>query len=191
MLELEDDELEALDEAPVAQGPTAAGKPSTKGGPTWRKAEPAAPRAASAPNPAAASPRLVPTPGAPARPAPAPVPATPGRAPATPAAPARPGPAPLARPAPAQVPAPRPAPAAPPSAARSASDIPDERVRQIYAQYVETKRQQRESTAAITFEAVAKSLRDSSAKLREKHGKNVDFEVSVKDGKTILKPVLK
>jgi len=81
--------------------------------------------------------------------------------------------------------------AAPAPAARSAGDIPDERVRQLYAQYVETKRQQRESTAAITFEAVAKSLRDSSAKLREKHGKNVDFEVSVKDGKTILKPVLK
>jgi hypothetical protein len=64
-------------------------------------------------------------------------------------------------------------------------------VRQLYAQYVETKRKQRESTAAITFEAVARSLRDSSAKLREKHGKSVDFEVSVKDGKTILKPVLK
>jgi len=64
-------------------------------------------------------------------------------------------------------------------------------VRAIYAQYVDTKRRQNESTAAITYEAVAKSLRDSSAKLREKHGKSVDFEVSVKDGKTILKPVLK
>jgi hypothetical protein len=81
--------------------------------------------------------------------------------------------------------------AAPPTAARAAGDLPDERVRQLYAQYVETRRQQRESTAAITFEAVAKSLRDSSAKLKEKHGKSVDFEVSVKDGKTILKPVLK
>jgi hypothetical protein len=38
---------------------------------------------------------------------------------------------------------------------------------------------------------VAKSIRDSSAKLREKHGKSVDFEVAVRDGKTILKPVLK
>lgn len=67
----------------------------------------------------------------------------------------------------------------------------DDRVRELYARYVEAKRRQNESTAAITFEAVAKSLRESSAKLREKHGKAVDFEVAVKDGKAILKPVLK
>jgi hypothetical protein len=80
-------------------------------------------------------------------------------------------------------------PAIPP--ARDADDLPEERVRQLYAQYVDTKRRQNESTAAITYDAVAKSLRDSSAKLREKHGKAVDFEVRVKDGKTILKPVVK
>jgi len=64
-------------------------------------------------------------------------------------------------------------------------------VRAIYAQYVDAKRRQNESTAAITYDAVAKSLRDSSAKLRQKHGKAVDFEVAIKDGKAILKPVLK
>jgi hypothetical protein len=64
-------------------------------------------------------------------------------------------------------------------------------MRQIYSQYVEAKRQRNESTAAITYDAVARSLRDATAKLRERHGKNVDFEVIVKDGKTILKPVLK
>jgi hypothetical protein len=69
--------------------------------------------------------------------------------------------------------------------------MPEDRVRQIYAQYVQTKRQLNESTATITYEGVARTLRESSAKLREKHGKNVDFEVSVKDGKTILKPVIK
>jgi hypothetical protein len=67
----------------------------------------------------------------------------------------------------------------------------DERVREIYTRYVEAKRRQNESTAAITYEAVAKSLRESSAKLREKHGKAVDFEVAVKDGKAVLKPVIK
>jgi hypothetical protein len=80
--------------------------------------------------------------------------------------------------------------AAPPPP-RSPEDLSDERVRAIYAQYVEAKRRQNESTAAITYDAVAKSLRDSSAKLRQKHGKAVDFEVTVKDGKAILKPVLK
>jgi hypothetical protein len=70
-------------------------------------------------------------------------------------------------------------------------ELPDARVRAIYAQYVDAKRRQNESTAAITYDAVAKSLRDSSAKLRQKHGKAVDFEVAIKDGKAILKPVLK
>ena len=64
-------------------------------------------------------------------------------------------------------------------------------MKQLYAQLVEAKRRQNESTAAITYQAVAKSLRESSAKLREKHGKRVDFEVAIKDGKAILKPVLK
>ena len=64
-------------------------------------------------------------------------------------------------------------------------------MRQLYSQYVQTRRAQNESTAAITYDAMAKSLRESSAKLREKHGKPVDFEVTVKDGKTILKPVVK
>jgi hypothetical protein len=64
-------------------------------------------------------------------------------------------------------------------------------MRQIYSQYVQTRRAQNESTAAITYDAMARSLRESGAKLREKHGKAVDFEVTVKDGKTILKPVVK
>jgi hypothetical protein len=64
-------------------------------------------------------------------------------------------------------------------------------VRALYAQYVQGKRKHNESTAGITYEAVAKSLRESSAKLREKHGRNVDFEVALKDGKTILKPIIR
>jgi hypothetical protein len=78
-----------------------------------------------------------------------------------------------------------------PPAPRDPGDLSDARVRAIYAQYVDAKRRQNESTAAITYDAVARSLRDSSTKLRQKHGKAVDFEVAIKDGKAILKPVLK
>jgi hypothetical protein len=138
-----------------------------------------------------------------AAPPPAPRPSQPGpiwrkapvAPPATPAAPrplGAPSPPP-ARPSP-QTPAKiRAAPVAKPDPPppRAPGDLPDERVRALYSQYVEAKRRQNESTAAITYDAVAKSLRDSSAKLREKHGKAVDFEVTVKDGKAILKPVLK
>lgn len=64
-------------------------------------------------------------------------------------------------------------------------------MRQLYVEYVAAKRRQNESTAAITYDAVAQSLRDSSEKLRKKHGKAIDFEVATRDGKAILKPVLK
>ena len=94
----------------------------------------------------------------------------------------------VAPPAPPPPFAPRPAPGPLP---RPDEGLTDERVRQIYAQYVDAKRRQNESTAAITYENVARSLRESSSKLQQKHGKKVDFEVTVKDGKTILKPILK
>lgn len=64
-------------------------------------------------------------------------------------------------------------------------------MRQLYAQYVETKRRQNEPTATITYDAVARSLRESGAKLREKLGRPVDFEVAVKDGRAILRPIVK
>jgi len=56
---------------------------------------------------------------------------------------------------------------------------------------VEAKRRQNESTAAITYDLVAQTLRDASARLRQKHGKPVDFEIAIRDGKAFLKPVLK
>jgi hypothetical protein len=64
-------------------------------------------------------------------------------------------------------------------------------MRELYTKYVEAKRARRESTAGLTYESLAQSIRESSQRLREKHGKSVDFEVSEKDGKTVLKPVLK
>jgi hypothetical protein len=139
--------------------------------PQWRKIEkPAAPAAPQQAAPPPAPPAPQPKPGPP------PVPKKP---PPLPAAAAKPAP-----PAPAAPPPPAPAP-------KSPADLSDARMRQLYSQYVQTRRAQNESTAAITYDAMAKSLRESSAKLREKHGKAVDFEVTVKDGKTILKPVVK
>jgi hypothetical protein len=153
-----------VENLPVPPKPAAPAPPR----PQWRKIEkPAAPPAAAQPPQPAAPP-----PAAQAKPAPPPLPKKPP--PPVPTAAAKPAP-------------PAPAPAAP----RSPADIPDARMRQLYSQYVQTRRAQNESTAAITYDAMAKSLRESSAKLREKHGKAVDFEVAVKDGKTILRPVVK
>jgi len=133
---------------------------------------------------------------------PPPPPLPPGRKPPPPppvgaqgTAPRPPGPPPVpGAKAPPVVARPAPAAAAPPAVAKPAdpSAVSDERVRQIYSRYVESRRSLGESTASITMDSMAKSLRDSSAKLREKHvGKNVDFEVQVKDGKTVLKPIVR
>ena len=114
--------------------------------------------------------------------------AAPGVPPPLPGAPPKAG-APAASPvAPPAPPKPQP-PAAP--AAAAPVDLPEERLRQLYSDLVETKRRQNESTAAITYQSVAKSLLESSDRLRKKHGKAVDFEVMVKDGKAVLRPVIK
>jgi hypothetical protein len=65
------------------------------------------------------------------------------------------------------------------------------RLRQIYGQYVEAKRKANESTAAITFEKVAANLRETATQLRAKGKGSVDFEVVMKNGKPVLKPVVK
>ena len=70
--------------------------------------------------------------------------------------------------------------------------VSEARVKQIYAQYVDARRQHNESTASVSYESLAKSIRESATKLREKAGtRAIDFEVAVKDGKTVLKPVVR
>lgn len=99
---------------------------------------------------------------------------------------------------PAKPPAPKPAAPAPaarpaaPAAREDGGSLSDQRVKELYSKYVDAKKQCNESTSTITTDSLAKSLRDSATKLREKHkGKNVDFDVVIKDGKAVLKPVLK
>jgi hypothetical protein len=66
------------------------------------------------------------------------------------------------------------------------------RLRQIYGQYVEAKRKANESTAAITYDKIAANLRETAKQLKSKHkGRNVDFEVVMKNGKPVLKPIVK
>jgi hypothetical protein len=71
-------------------------------------------------------------------------------------------------------------------------ELEEKRLRQIYSKYIETKRTANEPTAGITYEKLADSLRAQAAKLRASHpAKKVDYEVVVKDGKTLLKPILR
>jgi hypothetical protein len=175
-----------------ASAPGAASQPApTRGALDSRRPQPRRPssrsmRAVKPPGAAAArSPSVAPAPGAAAtsqvRSAAASVTPHPERsAPVQPATPRSPDP----RPPPARV--------EPAAGSPSPDGLPEQRLRQIYAKYVETKRAAHESTAGVTFEKLASSLRAQTAKLRASHpAKTVDYEVVVKDGKTTLKPVLR
>lgn len=170
---------------PVARPAPVAASPSNPSQPIAR--QPSAPR--SYPQPAAApvptSPR-VPAPRAsqPIAPKPhvppaaaAPTPRSSQPRPAQPTTPARPAPAPARAPEPA---------------ARPSGPLSDTRIREIYQQYVQAKRQCHESTSGITEGSLAKTLQDSANKLQAQHkGRAVDFDVVIKGGKAVLKPVVK
>lgn len=82
--------------------------------------------------------------------------------------------------------------AAPRASTRDDGTLDEQRIHQVYNKYMESKHSTNESTAGVTFERLAQSLRAQEAKLRAAHaGKKVDFEVIVKDGKTTLKPIVR
>ncbi len=67
--------------------------------------------------------------------------------------------------------------------------LPEQRVRELHKAYVEARAKTNAKT--VSFEKLERSLRETEEKLRRSHkGKNVDFDVVVKNGKAILKPKL-
>jgi hypothetical protein len=82
--------------------------------------------------------------------------------------------------------------AAPPARAPAEGGLAEQRIRQIYAKYVETKRKENESTAGVTYDKLAATLRAQTQRLQASHPtKTVDYDVVVKDGRTQLRPILK
>lgn len=119
---------------------------------------------------------------------------------------ASPRPAPLAHKAPTAEAAPTPLPGggAAPSASKDtpaqhaaaatpaagSAGLSRERIAAIHADYQRARTETNAST--VSFEKLERNIRETEAQLRAKHqGKSVDFDVSVKDGKAILKPRLK
>jgi hypothetical protein len=166
--------------APVGQGP-----PSSRSGPASSASPASTPAGAAAAfgglaRPAAPAGAAKPIPAKP--PVAAALPAAPAARPAA-VAPGRPVPVVSVRPAP-------PAPKAPPPP--TVGDMSGDRFGEVFSKYVETRQKHNEPTHAITRDALAKQLADSTQRLKQKHGgKAIDFEVVVKDGKTILRPVVK
>lgn len=162
--------------------------PGAKPPPPTPAAKPASPTPAAKPTAPAMAPAR---PAAPPRPAAAP--AAPSRgAPPAPEKPAAPNPALKPKSSPRAAPPPRPAPAASTKEPRPASaEGFDARVKELHVKLNELKRQNREGSQ-VSLEGLAKSLRDTEAKLREKHGsRRIDFEVVLKDGRAVVKPIVR
>ncbi len=185
--------------APATKPTASATKPVA---PTAKPVAPArpleAPPAAPAARPAAARPASVPPapvatpprpasmrpPNAPARPLALRIPPSP-RIPAAPAEPPRRAPAPAAVPKPALAAAPKPA-----ASAASAGSVDDARLRDLHARLQQAKQQTKE--ANVSYEGLAKSIRATEAKLREQHkNRKIDFDVVIKDGKAVVKPIVR
>lgn len=102
-----------------------------------------------------------------------------------------PGGAAPAKPAPQQPSARAPGakPAHGPGSAGSGS-LSDDRLKDLHQKYLDARKQT--NATAVSYEKLAQSIRDTEQKLRAKHkGRNVDFDVLVKDGKAIIKPKLR
>lgn len=172
-----------------AQGPRPLPPPGSPGAPPLPAPSSAVPApsgpAVTPPRPAAGRPFAAPLPP-PARPgtgpAPLPVP-PPGMRPAAgPLLPPRPLGAPGATPA-------RPAPASSP-AARPAATSEDPAIQSLYQRYLDARRQTGESTE-VRYESVARQVRESLPKLAAQYqGADVKFDVSIKDGRAVLRPVV-
>ena len=161
--------------SPAARPPLPGARPPQAGAPagTAPVQRPVAPGGAAAPRPATPGPNPAPA----ARPAaPAPNPAA-----ARPADP-RPNPAPAVAARPAD---PRPNPAA------AAKDLSDDRLKQLHRELIETKKKLN-LDSSLSYDSLSKSLRDTERKLRAEHqGRSVDFQVVVKDGKAVVKPIVR
>ena len=73
-----------------------------------------------------------------------------------------------------------------------ASGLTDDQIASLYQRYLAARRDNRERTDNVKLESLAKTVRDMMPKLSQKHaGKQIDFDVVVRDGKVALKPVAK
>lgn len=76
-------------------------------------------------------------------------------------------------------------------AAHGDPNLTENRIHDIYRDYVSARQRCNQPTHGLTIEKVSQQIRRQEDALREKHGREVDFQVVVKDGRAILKAVKK
>jgi len=83
------------------------------------------------------------------------------------------------------------APAAPRSPEAARAGLTDERVKELHARLVDAKRRVNDG-GNVTMDGLAETLRAAETKLRQRHGdRRIDFDVVIKDGRAVVKPILR
>jgi hypothetical protein len=69
--------------------------------------------------------------------------------------------------------------------------VSDERIRELHGRLLDAKRQVKDE-GKVSVDGLAKSLRAAESRLRQQHGdRRIDFDVVIKDGKAVVKPILR
>jgi hypothetical protein len=80
---------------------------------------------------------------------------------------------------------------APRAASSAGQALSDDRLKQLHHELTETKKKLN-APNNVSLDSLARSLRDTEQKLRAEHGgRAVDFQVVVKDGKAVVKPIVR
>jgi hypothetical protein len=67
----------------------------------------------------------------------------------------------------------------------------DVRLRELHERLLAAKRETNDA-APVSLDRLAKSVREAESRLRERHAnRKIDFDVVIKDGKAVLKPILR
>jgi hypothetical protein len=92
---------------------------------------------------------------------------------------------------PAAKPATRSAKSSPKAAPAPPTPVSDERIRELHGRLLDAKRQVKDE-GKVSVDGLAKSLRAAESRLRQQHGnRRIDFDVVIKDGKAVVKPILR
>ncbi|HMJ11582.1 MAG TPA: MXAN_5187 C-terminal domain-containing protein [Polyangiaceae bacterium] len=69
--------------------------------------------------------------------------------------------------------------------------LSEERLRELHERLIDVKRKNNER-GNVSLDKLTRSLRDAETQLRQKHGgRRIDFDVIVKNGKVVLKPIVR
>jgi hypothetical protein len=76
----------------------------------------------------------------------------------------------------------------PPPSSKIPDQMSEEKIQAIYRSYVKAKKMCGEDSSKVRYESVAKSINSQLPKLKEKYkGRQVEFQVVIRDGRAILK----